>query len=899
MKFIGTFSVLFFLLFPSYQAFSHSETEPANTDNDSTALNITLNPLVDIGYRRIPAEDLSSAATVVTSDQFNPGRVSSAEELLLGKVPGLHIIPGDGSPASSSDMIIRGFRSLTEGNAPLIVVDGLPLFENMGLYGFSNPFWFLNPADIESISVLKDASATAIYGARGGNGVINIRTRRPNNKSAFSLGYSSKLSFGAMPPMADMLDANAFRNVIQEQFEGQDIVTGLLGEADTHWQEEIYRNTFSHDHNLAGIGSAAGFPFRATFNFSDQNGVIDKDNLNRLGGGLALSPRLMNDHLRIDMNVRAAQASHQRHPENLIFHALGFDPTKPVMNPESEFGGYFTWEMNDMPMSNAGNNPVAMLNQQENQIDVNHFVAQAKVDYSLQFLPELSLVMNLAFDRHRVEDALWVSDLAAWAYFSGGQEQFIVHDLDNDLLEFWLDYSASIERLDSRLSLIGGYSRQDFSYERSTFLSNLEDNAFGVDYMVFFDHTEQREYDRSAFFGRMQYALRDRYLMNLSLRSEQNSGILDDNNNAFSVSFAWKAHLENFMANADFISRMKPRVGYGKNSITWSQSIQDYAIDANLKWPEITSFNIGLDFGLAQNRLFGSLDYYSRSSEDLFTFINVPSGTNLENLVLTNLGAMEASGLEFSLHTIPVLRDEFRWEIGLNASWNETEITRLVAADDPDFIGIFTGMIMGGVGNNVQILSEGHAPYRFFVYEQVYDADGNPLEGEYVDQTGEGNITDADRIHYKDPAPDFFMGLSSALTYGPWQLSFSGRLSLGNYVYNNVSSFFGNYSRAFRAEGPYLSNISSGTLGKGFMNPQYLSSHYVQDASFFRMDHITLGYQFEQLIGGRARIGLSATVNNLFVITPYEGTDPEVVRGIDMGIYPRPRIFVLSVNAAF
>lgn len=329
------------------------------------------------------------------------------------------------------------------------------------------------------------------------------------------------------------------------------------------------------------------------------------------------------------------------------------------------------------------------------------------------------------------------------------------------------------------------------------------------------------------------------------------------------------------------------------------RTLRPAGYDSNIKWEETTTYNVGLDYGIAQDRYYGTLDFYFRETRDLLNFIPVPAGTNLTNFINTNIGDMENRGVEFSIFTRPVITRDFTWLLGFNATWNETIITRLTAVEDPDYIGVLVGGISGGVGNTVQIHTEQFAPNSFFVFQQVYDADGNPIEGLYVDRNGDGVITDDDRYHLKKPSSTYYFGLTSDFAFRNWSLNFAGRANLGNFVYNNVSSMNGELSRLYRPEGPYLSNITPDALVVGFNNAQYLSDYYIQDASFFKMDNISLSYNFKDLLPSVGSLTATATVQNAFVITNYKGLDPEVVGGIDNNIYPRPRNFVLSLNLQF
>jgi iron complex outermembrane receptor protein len=428
----------------------------------------------------------------------------------------------------------------------------------------------------------------------------------------------------------------------------------------------------------------------------------------------------------------------------------------------------------------------------------------------------------------------------------------------------------------------------------------------------------------------VNYSLLNRYLLTFTLRNDHSSRFSPDNRSGWfpSVALAWKILDEPFMANATFLSELKLRTGFG---ITGQENIgqgdlpylarytrnvqgayyqfgapgnfigtlRPEGYNSTLKWEETTTYNIGLDYAFEGHRYYGSIDFYFRETRDMINEINVPAGTNLTNRIVQNIGSMENKGIEFSIFTRPVVSRDFNWLLGFNATWNETKITQLTVVDNPEYLGVQHGGIAGGVGNNVQIHTTGYAPSSFFVWQQVYDQNGNPIEGVYVERNGDGEITEADLYHYKRPAPTYYLGLTSEFQYKNWSLAFAGRANFGNYVYNNISSDNGWLNKIYRAEGPYLSNVHRDALTVGFNNAQYLSDYYVQDGSFFKMDHITLGYNFGNLLGGRTNLVLSGIVQNAFMITDYEGLDPELANGIDNNIYPRPRTFVMSVNLQF
>ena len=794
-----------------------------------------------------------------------------------------------------------------------------------------DPLSLVNPNDIESFTVLKDASATAIYGSRASNGVIIITTK--TGEGARDTGvtglpvlftYSGTFSMSTLAKTQDVLGAETFRELIQERHPNR---VNLLGDANTNWQEQIYRNAAGHDHNFSAAGSVADIPYRVSIGYSDQDGILDRDNMNRISGAFNVNPSLFDNSLKINLNARAVRANNQFANRGAIGAAIQFDPTQPILDPASPYGGYFEWAGEDGPRPVATKNPVAQIALRDDASTVDRFIGNAKFEYNLPFFTDLTAHLNLAYDYSEGTGEVFVPDFASWEYFGGGLQQEYGQEKKNELLDFYVNYVKELPDLQSRFDVMAGYSWQHFWNKGFNFRTNIEDNIIGEPFRVDEDFKYENEYYLLSFFGRINYQLMDKYLLTFTLRNDGSSRFSPDNRWGLfpSAAFAWKITDEDFMQNQNLLSELKLRLGYG---ITGQQDIggnypylarydvsregayyffgnerirtlRPAGYDANIKWEETTTYNVGLDYGIAQDRYYGTLDFYFRETRDLLNFIPVPAGTNLTNFINTNIGDMENTGVEFSIFTRPVITSDFSWLLGFNATWNETKITRLTAVEDPDYLGVLVGGISGGVGNTVQIHSVGYAPNSFFVYQQVYDADGNPIEGLYVDRNEDGDITDDDRYHHKKPASTYYFGVTSDLSFRNWTFNFAGRANLRNFVYNNISSMNGELSRLYRPEGPYLSNITPDALVVGFNNAQYLSDYYIQDASFFKMDNISLSYNFKDLLTGIGDLTMTATVQNAFVITNYEGLDPEVAGGIDNNIYPRPRNFVVSLNYQF
>jgi iron complex outermembrane receptor protein len=481
---------------------------------------------------------------------------------------------------------------------------------------------------------------------------------------------------------------------------------------------------------------------------------------------------------------------------------------------------------------------------------------------------------------------------------------------------------------------MGGYSWQHF--KRTSYSDNRNIPHRPTDTLIQNIFDDRTEYYLVSFYGRFNYTFDDRFLLTATLRYDGTSRFSEDNRWGVFPSFAagWKMHNEKWLRDSRTISQLKLRAGWGITGqqalneddnypylprYTYSLPTADYQLgydengnpkfyttlraegyDADIKWEETTTLNLGFDIGFAEDRYTVIVDWYQRETKDLINFIPVPAGSNLTNFLLTNIGNMENQGLEVAVLTRPIVTEDWYWDIGANYTWQENKITKLTATDDPEYLGDPSGDdISGGVGNKIQINTVGFAANSFFVYEQVYDENGKPIEGLYVDRNGDGEITNEDKYHYHNPTPKHYVGINSRLRWKNLEFAFSGRANFGNYVYNNVASEKGVWDRLYRAEGPYLGNASTFVYDTEFNTPRLFSDYYVQSADFFRMDYISLSYLLPNLGGSRVSLRLSFTVNNAFIISDYKGLDPEIFNGIDNNIYPRPRGYVLGVNLVF
>ncbi len=895
-----------------------------------TTLNVALTPatetisgVVVIGYGTQKKKDATGSVTAISSKDFNRGSIVSPQQLLVGRASGVQITTGGGAPGEGATIRIRGGSSMSASNDPLIVVDGIPL-DNEGISGMRNPLNAINPNDIESFTILKDASATAIYGSRASNGVIIITTKKGAAGSKMKITYDGKASYSIVGKTIDVLNAEEYKAFYQELYAGNETALKVLGTSDTDWQKEILSNSFGHDHNLALTGSAGTMPYRASFGYSDMKGILKTSAMERYTGALSLDPVFLDNHLKVSINAKGMRENNRFASRGAIGSAIGFDPTQPVYVEGGKYGGYFEWlQPNGNPITIATQNPLAQLMMRNDLASVNRLLGNVQMDYKFHFLPELRANLNVATDLSNSQGFISVPDSARQNYDIdgsgkpiGGIDGEYKQQKKNELVDFYLNYAKEFGK--SRLDVMGGYSWQHFYRKGNYFEANAARTITNsnTDY-------ESESY-LVSFFGRVNYSLMDKYLLTFTLRNDGSSRFSPANRWGLfpSAAFAWKIKEESFLKDVDAVSDLKLRLGYGVTGqqnimsgdypylsrYTFSEITAQYQFgnrfvttlrpegyDANLKWEETATYNIGLDYGFLKNRILGSVEYYYRETKDLINTIPVPAGTNLTNQILTNVGNLVNKGVEFSILGRIFSTEDLFWEVGYNLTFNKNEITKLTATDDPNYKGVFVGGIGGGYGNTIQIHSVGAPAYSFYVYEQVYDKEGKPIEGLYVDRNGDGKISADDKYLYHSPAPAAFMGFNSRLNYKNWDFSFAGRINLGNYVYNNVNSGNGVNAYMYNTAG-YATNVVQDAVYTSWVNPKYWSDYYVQDASFLRLDNVSLGYQFKNLASKKLDLYLSLSVQNAFVITKYTGLDPEVFNGIDGNIYPRPRIFMLGLK---
>lgn len=907
---------------------------------DQTYLNIALKleakqfqdvVVVGIGYGEVKKSDATGSVTAISAKDFSKGTITSPQELLIGKAPGVVANTLGGSAGAGTKIRIRGGSSLQANNDPLIVIDNIPL-ESSGISGMANPLSTINPNDIESFTILKDASATAIYGSRASNGVIIIKTKKASldGEAKMTLNYNGSFSLAAAAKLLTVFTGDEFRALIADRVANYNLTSAALnrlGTANTDWQKEIYQTTPSTEHNISISHSIGSIPYRLSLDYLYQGGILKYNSIDRKNATLAVSPSLLNGNLNMDLNVSISSINNNFSNNDAIGSALEFDPTQRIRNGNTRYGGYTAWTelssndpINGLPNNIATHNPVARLEYRNNTSEVSRNIVGGKFDYKVPFVADLKATLNLGYDYYKTIGKDITNTLASWSYREP-ERQIIGYQQTktNSLLDFYLNYKKELGV--NKIDITGGYSYQHF-YNEGVNSSAAAATMVGAKVTQY-----KNEYFLVSFFGRLNYTLLDRYLITATVRDDGSSRFSKDKRwGVFpAFAFAWKLTQEPFFGKSDVVNELKLRVSWGKTGQqdvggnyypyiptytastagayyqfgdTFYPTLRPDAYDANLKWETVTSLNGGLDFTILNKRVSGSIEIYKNTSDDLLNSIPIPVGSNFSNFLLTNVGSMVNKGVEVGLNVTPILENDFSWEVGANLTYNKNEITKLTLSDDPLYTGVNTGGISGGVGNTVQKYIVGLPARVFFLFSQVLDANGMPVEGVYVDKSGKGgNVSgnELNKYYYKSPNPDYVVGISSKLNYKNFDFSFSGRLSIGNYVYNNNASNRALYQQAYNQSG-YLSNILTDVRKTNFTTAQYWSSIYLENGSFFKMDYISLGYNFTSLFGNNlsGRVGLS--VQNVFTITKYTGFDPEVDNGIDNNIYPRPRTYMLSIS---
>ena len=887
-----------------------------------------LQELVVVAYGTKKKEDLTGSVTAVNSKDFQKGNITSPEQLLTGKVAGLQVTNTGGAAGGGSRIRIRSGASLNASNDPLLVIDGVPVQskgpDGKELAGSTNMFNTINPNDIESISVLKDASATALYGSRASNGVI-IVTTKSGMKGKPRFNFNTQVSLGTITKKVDVLSGDQVREFINKS--GNDKYIKLMGKANTDWQDEIYQNAVGNDNNLSVSGSVGNLPYRVSVGYLNQDGILKTNHFNRLSGSIHLTPSFLDDHLKFTVAVRGVQTKNKFADEGAINAAATFDPTQSV-NAKNNFGDYFEWLQDENTVLQLGTrNPVGLINLRDNQSTVNRLIGNVQVDYKLHFFPDLHVLANLGLDKSKGSGRDIISELSATNYQTKGRNTEYAQEMSNLLADLQLYYEKALGR-NSKVDILAGHSYQDIYTLNNNFASYSADGNTIIPGTTPAFLTDKPQFRLESYLGRVNFNLFDKYLITASIRRDASSKFSPENRVGYfpALAMAWKLKDELF-ANNQAVSSLKLRFGWG---VTGQQDIGSYysylpkysrstetaqyqfgdkyysflrpsAYDENIKWETTTTTNLGLDWGFADERIFGSIDIYQKKTKDLLSVIPVAPGSNFDVSLLTNVGNMENRGIEFTVNTVPVKNDKLMWNFGFNVTLEESKITNLTRYDDKNFTGINVSGISGGTGNSIGKFAVDSAPYNFYVYKQVYDAkSGKPIEGLYEDLNRDGKIDDKDRYYYAKPAPDVLIGLATTVFIGNFNVGIAGHGSFGNYVYNN---YYSNSGTTRQIEDPigYIANVSSSIYESNFTNNQYLSDYYIENGSFFRLDNINLGYNFGRIFSDRAEFRINASVQNAFIITKYKGLDPELAgdSGVDNNIYPRPRIYSLGLNLDF
>lgn len=878
-----------------------------------------LSDVVVIGYGTQRKSDLTGSVSNVSSKDFNSGLISSPEQLINGKVSGVQIMSNSGSPTAGSTIRIRGGASLNASNDPLIVLDGVPL-EAGGISGNTGNFLSLiNPSDIESMTILKDASSTAIYGSRASNGVIIITTKKGSN-DRMKVSLSTTNSIQTRTKLADMLSHDEFIDVINSR--GTDAQRALLGTSNTDWNDQIYQNAFGTDNNVSIAGRLAkNFPIRVSIGYYNQSGLLKTDKAERLTGSVSLSPSFFDDHLKVNVNVKGSVNNNRFAETGAIWAAATYNPTLPVYSGSHAFGGYLEALDNvGEPVNAAVLNPLGYIKQNKSTSKVTRFVGNADVDYRVHFLPDLKFHATLGYDYAEGKGKVYVPAEAMQYYTTGGRDySYGPQKNTNRLLTTYLNYNKYLDSWKSNIDATVGY---DYQFWKSTSPLYSELNTLGAVQSTS-AATDQR-HALISYYARLNYTFDSRYMLTATVRRDGTSRFNKDNRwGTFpSVALAWRVSEEAFLKDNTVLSNLKLRASYGVTGqqdgignynylpvYTYSQTgaevqfgnqfINTYRPEAyvsDLKWETTTSWNAGFDFGFLKDRISGSFDFYTRKTEDLLATVAAPAGSTFDKTILTNVGNVDSKGIEVTLNATPIQTKDWNWDVSFNMTWQKMKVKNLSLVESSAVTNTAVGPWIDGY--QFQVLSEGYEPYMFYVYHQLYDEKtGKPIEGAYADLNDDGVIDSNDLYRYKSPAPDFIYGFSTSLRYKKWTLSTSLRANVGNYVYNGMAMNTGAWSTV--SYNTYqLNNLNSSYLKTGFQNRQYLSDYYIENASFLKMDNLSLAYNFGRICKWFS-MNASVMVQNVFCITKYTGVDPEVPNGMDVSFYPRPRTYSLSLGFEF
>lgn len=898
---------------------SISDNMKVKLESDSKALA----DVVVIGYGTARKSDLTGSVATVKSKDFNKGLVSSPEQLINGKVSGVQIMSNSGSASAGSTIRVRGGASLNASNDPLIVLDGVPL-EQGGISGNSSNFLsMINPSDIESMTVLKDASSTAIYGSRASNGVIIITTKK-GQQGAVKVNFNTTNSMQTRAQMVDMLSRNEFVNVIN-QF-GTDNQKSLLGTANTDWNDEVYRTAFGTDNNLSVSGSIDKWlPFRVSVGYYNQSGLVRKDNVERWTGNVVLTPSFFQDHLKLTINAKGTLNNNSFNNGGAVWAAATFNPTIPVYSGNDKYGGYNeALDADGVPVNAGVRNPRGLVDLYDSKSKVSRFIGSMDVDYKVHFLPDLKLHATVGADYAKGDGTVYVPAYAAQSYnkdesLGGSDYKYGPQKNENRLLTLYANYAKYFEDIKSNVDLTAGY---DYQYWKSTTPLYYTKSAAGTNLSTV--KASDYRHVMLSYYGRINYSFDGKYLLTATVRRDASSRFSKDTRwGTFpSVALGWTLTEEPWLKNQKVLSNLKLRASYGVTgqqegignynylpvytySVTGAEAfingqyINTYRPEAyvsDLKWETTTSWNFGLDFGFLDGRIGGAIDFYTRKTKDLLASVPTAAGTNFSKTILTNVGNVDSKGIEISLNATPIQTKDWEWNLSYNFTWQNMKVKNLSLTKGGSQTNVKVGPSIDAY--QFQVLSEGYEPYMFYVYHQLYDSKtGKPIEGAYADLNNDGEINDADLYRYHSPAPKYIMGLSTSLRYKQLTLGMSFRANIDNYVYNGMGMSTGAFETV-SYNNSQLNNLNTSFLKTGFKTRQYLSDYYVENASFLKLDNLSLSYNVGK-INKWASLTVSAMVQNVFTITGYSGTDPEVPNGMDNSFYPRPRTYSLSLGLQF
>jgi len=874
-----------------------------------------LEDVVVIGYGAIKKKDLTGSVNLVTDKDFNKAPAVNADQLIQGKIAGVQMTSASGAPGEGQTIRIRGNGSLSLTSNPLIVIDGVPMNDG-GVGGSRSIFNSINPEDIESMTVLKDASSTAIFGSRAANGVIMITTKKGKANQDLKISFNTSIALQDVNDYVDVMNANQFRQTVKGL--NNPAAEALLGNADTNWQKEIYQTAPMSNSTLVLSGAYKTLPYRVSVGHSYADGILRTDNFKRTNAKISLNPTFFDKSLKLELNANGTYMQNRFANKDAIGAAVEYDPTQSVFGGLAKYGGYHAWvnPNNGSRYDLAPNNPMAMLKFLDDSSKVYRFIGNAKVDYTLPFFKDITASVNVGIDYSKGEgDKITDRRMPTSTPDFDGAKTTYTNKATNKLFDAYINYMKDIKETHN-IGLMIGHSYQSFEFD---------DNS--TDYSYFTNPGDNKEVPNinksrnvlMSFFGRANYSYKNRYLLTATLRADASSKLNPDDRWGYfpSVALAWNVSNENFLKDNKTLNELKLRFGYGEvgnvnglgdylflTNYTRSQDGASYQLgdsfyqtyrpgvtNKNLRWEIGNTLNAGIDFGLLDNLITGTLDVYRKQTKDLIAETTIDPFTNFKNRVNANVGDMENKGIELGLTVTPIrnIEKNIRWSFNYNIAYNENKITRM-PDDQP------TGGISGGTGNRVQLHREGETPYSFFVYQQVYDAQGNPVENAFVDRNGNGKIDEGDRYLYKSPFAPITMGFGTDLNYKNWDLNITTRANIGNYVYNNTQSRLDQFGE-ITANSGFLRNIKANSNFQRHNDQSWLSDYYLENASFFKLDNITLGYTFPHT--DKMYIRLYGTVQNVLTITKYSGLDPEVYGGIDNNFYPRPQTYLLGLNVNF